>query len=299
MTIEPLNPDLEAKKLRPRLSFGRRRASRAIARLHEQQSRMARLEHRLTELEQENAILLEAERSREAFLAVISHQLRTPLNTVMGFASILSDEVEGPLNSRQHEATAKVLHGADRLLLLINDLLETSKIQAGKFQLYPKPTTLAPLVQEVVRQVQPDARTRKVSLDLDVQVTVAPILDGQRIAQVMLHLLGNAIRHAPPGSAVSIRAFEQEDHLLVEVEDHGPGIRPEEIPRLFTRTKPRTGDGRPSGLGLGLPLCRSIIKAHGGTLGARSTPGEGSTFWFSLPLTSAVPVDALPSASRS
>ncbi|MFN3431538.1 MAG: MHYT domain-containing protein [Candidatus Sericytochromatia bacterium] len=237
-------------------------------------------------LAEANARLREADRHKDEFLSVISHELRTPLNFITGFASVLDDEVPGPLNALQRTYVGKILTGADRMLLLVNDLLDAAKLQAGKFDLAPQPTEYLPVIEEVVTTLRPLADRHGLRLDALIEAEAAPFIDGPRIVQVLTNLVGNAIKFTPQGGRVTVRAFLRGDELVTQVMDTGRGISPENIPRLFQRFQQldmsATRDA--GGTGLGLTICKALVEAHGGAIGVLSEPGRGSTFWFTLPM---------------
>ena len=237
-------------------------------------------------LHAQNEALREADRHKDEFLAVISHELRTPLNFIMGFASVLQDEIQGPLGAEQHTSVAKIMAGADRMLRLVNDLLDLSKIQAGKFELEREPAHLATIAQVAAAEARPAAELKQIALDVAVPQDLEAVLDGHRVRQVLDNLVGNAIKFSPPGSTVTVRARTHGENLLVEVVDNGPGIAEADRPKLFERFRQldMSLTRASGGSGLGLAIAKSLVEAHGGTIGVSSRLGEGSTFWFTLPL---------------
>jgi PAS domain S-box-containing protein len=243
-------------------------------------------EEREEALRDTNAQLRQADRYKDEFLSVISHELRTPLNFITGFASILDDALFGPLNERQHEAVAKILNGAERMLMLVDDLLDYAKIQSGMLELQPAPTAYAPLVGETIALLQPLARNRQLTLDALIDAPGQALIDGARVAQVLSNLLSNAIKFSAPGGHIRVSARLQGPDLLTEVSDTGPGIRPDDLPRLFTRFQQldMSRTRQAGGTGLGLAICKALVEAHGGQIGVTSELGHGSTFWFRLPL---------------
>jgi CHASE1-domain containing sensor protein len=180
----------------------------------------------LTLAEGMTAELRQADRAKDEFLSVISHELRTPLNFIMGFASILDDELAGSLNAKQHEYIGKIMNGADRMLLLVNDLLDFAKLQAGKFQLSPERVAYPAVVQEVVASMRPLAAQKGLTLDADIRVDDTLCIDGKRVAQVLDNLISNAIKFTPQGGAIRVAAYRQGDRLVTAVTDTGIGIAP-------------------------------------------------------------------------
>ena len=227
-----------------------------------------------------------ADQMKNQFLGILSHELRTPLNAIMGFGSILADRVVGPLNEDQARYTARILGGAEVLLALIDDLLEMSRIQAGKFSLSVHPFELVEVAIDVIETLRPLADHKGQALVLE--HGPLPRIDGDptRVRQVITNLVANAIKFTPPGGRIVARARVEGDALRCEVVDTGVGIAEDQRDRLFrpfsqldmTTTRPAGGTG------LGLAISKALVEAHGGAIGVESQPGRGSTFWFELPL---------------
>jgi PAS domain S-box-containing protein len=223
---------------------------------------------------------------KDQFLSVISHELRTPLNFIMGFASLLEDEVPGPLNEQQQGAVSRILNGSDRMLKLVDDLLDIAKLQSDRFELAIEPTAYGPLVDEVAGLLRPLVDQRGLRLAADVAVPGTPAFDPARISQVLTNLLGNAIKFTDEGGTVAVRAYVDGDALVTQVMDTGVGIASDDIPKLFNRFQQldMTNTRQAGGTGLGLAISKALVEAHGGTIGVESMPDAGSTFWFRLPL---------------
>ncbi|HEY9899956.1 MAG TPA: PAS domain S-box protein [Pantanalinema sp.] len=232
-------------------------------------------------------VLEETDRMKDEFLSVISHELRTPLNLITGFASIIEDETAGPLTSEQRAYLGKIMSGADRMLVLINNLLDVSRIVAGSFTLSPAPTLYMPIVSQVLNTLEPILKEKGQRIACDVAVPGEIEIDGQRIVQVLTNLVENASKFTAPGGEIAVRAYLNGTELVTEVSDTGIGIAAEDLSKLFRRfmqldmSMTRSAGGS----GLGLSICKAIVEAHGGRIGARSEGlGKGSTFWFTLPL---------------
>lgn len=258
------------------------RLAAEIARLSRVQGELAR---QARQLERSNRELVAADRYKDEFLAALSHELRTPLSEVIGFACMLADGDLGPLNPAQHGALDQVLTGADRLNETTSELIELGRIQAGKLKLVLAPMFYAPLVEAALHDVRPKAAEKGVRLDVAVDVPGEVSVDGERIVEVLHHLLDNALKFTPAGGMISLRAFLDQERVVTEVRDTGPGIAPEDLPKLFRRFQQvDMSSTRPTGgLGMGLAISKAIVEAHGGQIGVMSEPGKGSRFWFSLP----------------
>lgn len=234
----------------------------------------------------EAAQLKEMDRLKDEFLSVVSHELRTPLNFIMGFATILDDEVAGDLNPEQHAHMAKIIDGSERMLGLVNDLLEFAKLRSGKFSLDPLPVSYRPLVENVLATMRPLADQKRIALSATIEGEPVAVLDALRVVQVLTNLIGNAVKFTPPGGSIGIRVTLREGAVLTEVADTGIGIAPENLEAVFEsfRQVDMSPTGEGGGTGLGLAISQAIVEAHGGAIGVESEPGRGSTFWFVLPL---------------
>lgn len=230
-------------------------------------------------------------RLKDEFLTMMSHELRTPLNFIMGFASLLDDEIDGPLNQRQHDHLHKVLAGADRMLTLVTNLIEMSNMASGNFHLNRSPTPYAAVVSEAVSGLKALAVEKRIEIAVEEDVGGEVWIDGPRVVQMLMNLVDNAIKFSPEGGEVGVRAWLREGALVTEVSDTGIGIASEDIPKLFKRFEQldMSYTRQFGGTGLGLAICKTIAEAHGGEIGISSAPGRGSTFWFSLPLAAAAP----------
>lgn len=236
--------------------------------------------------DQQIETLRQADRVKDEFLSVISHELRTPLNAVIGFGSFLEDELAGPMNPQQHEYLNKLMKGADRMLVLIDDLLDFARIQAGKFGISPAETDYPSLVDETIASFQPSAWEKGIQIRSKVEVEQPVCLDRRRIQQVIANLLSNAIKFTPEGGWVHVRGWLENGMLVTEISDNGIGIAPEDLPKLFTPFK-QLDMGltrRAGGVGLGLSISKAIVDAHGGSIKAESEIGKGSTFTFRIPI---------------
>ena len=244
----------------------------------------------------------EVDRIKTNFLAIVSHELRTPLNFITGFASILEDEVAGPLNAQQREYIGKILTGADRLLDMVNDLLDMNRMLAGRFALELLPVDFRALMHELVESLRLDAGRKQLALEMAIEESVLELawLDPLRIAQVIRHLLSNAVKFTPDCGRIQVRSFVEPARdgvppfLVTQVNDTGYGVDPEDVPALFMAFQQldMSATREAGGMGLGLPISKEIVEAHGGRIGVISEKGQGSTFWFAVPLREAGPEGA-------
>jgi PAS domain S-box-containing protein len=229
--------------------------------------------------------LQQTDRYKDEFISVISHELRTPLNFIMGFASLLEDEVPGAINAAQREHVAKILHGADRMLALVDDLLDFARIRAGSFSLAPELTAYDALIEDTVGTVRPLAEQKGLRLETACEKGLLTTVDVQRVTQVLTNLLSNAIKFTERDGAVRVRTYVDGDWITTEVADTGVGIAPEDLPKLFQRFQQldMSATRKAGGTGLGLSIAKALVEAHGGVIGVKSELGEGSTFYYSLP----------------
>lgn len=239
-------------------------------------------------LQQALAIAERANQTKSDFLASMSHELRTPLNSVIGFASLL---LRSPLSPRQREWVEASQSSAEHLLALINDLLDLSKIEAGRLELRPAVFELRTLVEEVLGTFAKDTGDKKIALDYRLADITGPawvFADELRLRQVLTNLVGNAVKFTPAGRVwVEIRQHEPE-HWTFEVHDTGPGMAAENLARLFQRFSQLDPErSRQGGTGLGLAISRELALQMGGDITAQSLVGQGSTFRFQVKLTSA------------
>jgi signal transduction histidine kinase len=233
--------------------------------------------------------LLEAQaatRAKTAFLANMSHELRTPLNSVIGFAEMLADGLPGRLNDQQQDFADTIGRNGHHLLRLINDLLDQAKIEAGKMTLEREPVAFDAMLQDIVRDLRPQAEAKRLDVQVDRQQESAwADADPLRMRQVLVNLIHNAIKFTPEGGSVRAGARTDGETLTLTVQDTGPGIAEADHERIFHLFEQVDSSySRVSqGTGLGLPIARSIVELHGGTLAVASTPGAGATFTITLP----------------
>jgi len=226
--------------------------------------------------------------AKSRFLASMSHELRTPLNSIIGFAELIVDGRLGPISEDHRDCLGDILTSARHLLGLINDILDLSKIEAGKTEFRPETCRIDQLVAEVRDVVRPLAEKKNLQLQSQVVAGLEAVIDPSRFKQVLYNFLSNAVKFTPDHGRVTVRITTDSGKTFrLEVEDTGIGIPPQDVKRLWEDFQQLT-DGRKNGqgTGLGLALTRRIVEAQGGTVDVRSVPGKGSVFSAVLPLRS-------------
>ncbi len=241
----------------------------------------------IDELRQKSAELEVASRHKSEFLANMSHELRTPLNAIIGFSEVLQEKMFGELSEKQDEYVGDILASGRHLLSLINDILDLSKIEAGRMELELSEFPLAPAIDNALALVKERAQRSGVALSCEIDAELDQVrADERKFKQVLLNLLSNAVKFTPEGGSVNVRAKKNGAWLEVAVSDTGAGIAPEDQAAVFEEFKQVGNDlaRRAEGTGLGLPLTRRIVELHGGAVRLVSALGQGSTFSFTLPL---------------
>jgi PAS domain S-box-containing protein len=227
-----------------------------------------------------------ASRFKSEFLANMSHELRTPLNAILGFGELLHDERVGPINVEQRDFLADILLSGRHLLQLINDVLDLSKVEAGKLEFHPEIVDVANVLTEIALVLRSVAAARRITLTTHADPALGKVLvDGARLKQVLYNYASNALKFTPEGGIVSMSAIAEDAHTFrVEVVDNGVGISPDDLHKLFAEFQ-QVGDraSQSGGTGLGLALTKRMVEAQGGRVGVHSESGRGSTFFAALP----------------
>ncbi|AQX26946.1 ATP-binding protein [Bartonella sp. Raccoon60] len=251
-------------------------------------------QQRATEVEKLNKSLQEekeraesANKAKSEFLANISHELRTPLNAILGFSEIMLQSTFGPLGSQRYKEYMHDIHNSGtHLLTLINDILDMSKIEAGRLTLDRKNINLEPIISETIRTLTPQAQAKKISLTTNIEQKLHADVDCRAMKQIFLNLISNAVKFTPSGGSIDIRAFQKNNNLIFSIKDTGVGIPQEAIKKLgqpfeqvenqFTKTHP--------GSGLGLAISRSLLELHKGKLEITSKEGKGTIVTIIMPI---------------
>jgi len=300
--FKPFNPDVLRMKVAVfvDLFIKQREVQRQAELLRDAEKRELELEHRTSLLEAEarsaaklaqmndelhrrQVALEQAMGARNRFYASMSHELRTPINAVIGYSTLMLDGIYGPLNAKQKEGLQRTLKAARHLLELVNDVLDLSKIEAGKIELSVQPVMFPSLIEDLFVTVRPLADEYGSTLTLEMQSESFNIVsDPRRVRQIMINLLSNAIKFGE-GKPILVRCKQSEaGGVEIEVVDQGVGIAQEDIPRIFEEFV-QVSESKQPGTGLGLPISRRLAQLLDGSLTVCSTPGEGSTFRLSLP----------------
>ena len=253
------------------------------------QERTADLSEALRALREKTQQVELASRHKSVFLANMSHEFRTPMHAIIGCSEILLD-ASLPITEQEREQFLRdILSGGRHLLALINDVLDLSRIEAGRLDLRIEPTAARAVLDAVHGTMRPLAAKKRIQLDLECADGLGLVpMDAMRMRQTLVNLVGNALKFTPEGGRVWVRAFpsQPDDGLRIEVEDTGPGISPEEQERIFAEFEQAAvtqASGRPEGAGLGLTLARRFVEMHGGRLWVESEVGRGSRFILTLP----------------
>jgi PAS domain S-box-containing protein len=252
---------------------------------------------RLSEkLESENRQIQESNRLKSQFLANMSHELRSPLNAIIGFSDLLYADGAPIAKEKQHQFIGHIRTSGRHLLQLINDVLDLSKVESGKFEFYPEPVDVAAVIEEVKNVLFTQIQRKRLEVELQTSaLTVSVVTDPSRLKQALFNYLSNAIKFTAEGGLIVVRAMpEGHAFFRIDVEDSGVGIAESDLPRLFVEFQQLDSSytKRHQGTGLGLALTRRLIQAQGGSVGVRSVLGKGSVFHLTLPMSPAASEEA-------
>jgi PAS domain S-box-containing protein len=255
-------------------------------------SRLIAVEALALVVQEDVSVLTDAERVKDEFIALAAHELRNPMASILGFAKMLQPRVDAHANTSfppewQQEAAECVLKSTQRLVALTDDLLDVTRLQAGRLELYREPSDLVALARRMTRRLSGATTQHELRLEAVADYIVVN-MDVKRIEQVLSNLIHNAIKYSPAGGVITVSVSEdtQANHGHLAVSDHGIGIPASDLGQLFGRFA-RAENARQSGIegtGLGLFLCRELIECHGGQIWCESVEGQGSTFTLTLPL---------------
>ncbi|HWO40515.1 MAG TPA: ATP-binding protein [Candidatus Eisenbacteria bacterium] len=255
---------------------------------HKVEERTRKLSETLAQLEENGRQLEDASRHKSQFLASMSHEFRTPLNAIIGFSDVLLDPSLGVNEEKRSLFLMHIRNSGRHLLGLINDILDLSKVEAGRLELEIEPAAIGDVLNAAEGTLRPLAANKAIDLRVESNgcIPCAP-MDTARITQVVLNLAGNAIKFTPEGGQVWLRAEALDQFVRVEVGDTGRGIPVEDQERIFLefeQARIGTAKGKPEGTGLGLALAKRLVEMHGGKIWVESELGKGSRFYFTIPI---------------
>jgi signal transduction histidine kinase len=225
------------------------------------------------------------ERMKDEFVLTASHELRSPRTSVQGFAELLMLERD-QLSDKHAETVEIILDNTRHLVRLLNDLLDLARSDAGRLTIKPAPTGVAPLVEDAVRTMRSQTEAARQALYSEIEQGLPEVnVDRDRIRQVLVNLLTNAHEYSPEGATIEVTAVQHNAAIEIAVSDDGPGMAEDQLEHIFERfTRGDAGlTQHVGGTGLGLAISKSLVELHGGTIGADSAPGHGSTFRILLP----------------
>ncbi|NCO42487.1 MAG: hypothetical protein COZ06_27260 [Armatimonadetes bacterium CG_4_10_14_3_um_filter_66_18] len=230
----------------------------------------------------------EIDEMKSSFISLVSHEMRTPMTSIIGFSSYLLAGKLGVLADPQKTAAESIHRQARRLSAIISDFLDVSRIESGHLELRAEPLSMPDLAAQVLDDLQPQADEHGVQLSVEATGAAAELFalgDVARVSQVLTNLVGNSVKFTQAAGRITVRIARERDMILTEVEDTGAGIPPDELPRIFDRfyQVERVVERKTSGTGLGLAIVKNIVEAHGGEVAVRSEVGQGTTFRFTLP----------------
>ncbi len=237
----------------------------------------------------QNALLAEADRLKDELISVVSHDLRTPLTSIMGYLELVMTEESGALNDEQRQFLEVVRRNADRLLALVNDLLFISRTEQGAVALDLTEVDLAAVAVEAIEALEPQAAESEVELILRAEAIPTALADRARMADVLANLLTNALKFTAAGGTVETRLTSTATHVVLEVADSGVGIAEADQQHLFQRFFRSARTQATPGIGLGLSIVKAIVDAHGGDISLTSRVNEGTTFRVEIPLVPPAP----------
>ena len=237
------------------------------------------------ELGLRNEEILRADRLKSEFLASMSHELRTPLHTIIGFSELLEEELKGPLNDDQRRFIGHIHRDSMHLLELINEILDLSKIEAGRLELKREIVDSHAAIEHAVAAIRPHSDAKSIRLETELVTGVAIDADPLRFKQILLNLLSNAVKFTPEGRHIQVQAVSRDGFLKVSVTDTGVGIAKQDQRAVFDKFRQvgQTTKGVREGTGLGLAITKELVEQHGGTISLESEPGKGSCFTFTIP----------------
>ena len=237
----------------------------------------------ITKIKEAEEALREMDKRKSAFVANVSHEFKNPLAIIRESLSQVLEGLTGEINAKQERMLGFAKHNTERLLRLVTDLLDVAKIEAGKMELKKEEVDIGPLIDEVVANNSAEISKKQLTLKKNIpQGTGSLWADKDKLTQVVINLVSNAIKYTPPGGSIAIKLLGSEKEIRFEIFNTGPGLTKENISKLFDKFERITAE-KQEGTGLGLAISKDIIQLHGGKIWVESEAGKGSTFLFTLP----------------
>jgi len=235
------------------------------------------------ELEQKNKELKKLDQLKSQFVANVSHEFKSPLAIIRECISLLLEGVDGVVNNNQRDSLERAVKTVDRLLRLVNDLLDIAKIESGKMKMKREEVDVANLLQDIIGEEEADMAKKSISFKKDISLTAGQIwADRDKISEIMINLLGNAIKYTSPGGKIEIKLIGAARSIRFEISNTGPGIPKNERKKIFDKFERITAE-KQQGTGLGLAITRDLVTLHKGKIWVESEIGKGSTFIFTMP----------------
>jgi len=245
----------------------------------------AEILQRSRDLQEKNVELAKANRAKDQFLSNMSHELRSPLHTIIGFSELLAEEMEGALNAKQHGFVDNIHRDGMHLLHLVNDILDLSKIESGRFELRRETFDLRAVFDEVVSSVRQACHAKLIDIHAVAAINIMVFADRVCFKQIVFNLVSNAAKFTQSGGRIQITAFLLDGFAEISVKDNGSGIDPDDQPFVFDKFYQARAvtAGTSEGTGLGLTISKQLVEKHGGRMWFESAPGQGTCFTFTVP----------------
>jgi len=248
------------------------------------------LKHLSDQLVEANSKLQQLDHLKDEFVSLASHELRTPMTAIKSYLWLFLESKNLPLNDKQKTYIERAYQATDRLITLVNDMLNVSRIESGRMNINLKPFNMVKLINEVTDELKPTAIKQKISLNIEIDELNLPEVtaDQNKIREVIINLIGNSLKFTDENGKITIKLFKQKDSMVIQIKDTGKGIKAEDMPKLFHKFQTVGSNyltkNNSQGTGLGLYLSKSIVELHKGKIWAESEgEGKGSIFSFTLP----------------
>lgn len=279
--------EISLSPVKSREGFGVTAIIRDISERKQVEDQLRAIQEKYTsELQLRNREVEQADRLKSEFLSSMSHELRTPLHTIIGFSELLGEELKGPLNDEQKRFVEHIHRDSLHLLALINEILDLSKIEAGRIELRNEIFDMSGAIEEVLLSIRPHGEAKSIRIEADLMEGVTLAADRLRFKQILFNLLSNAVKFTPEGERIRVDSTLRDGFVELAVKDNGIGIPKEEQENVFDKFHQvrETTTGVREGTGLGLTITKALVEKHGGRIWLESEPGKGSRFVFTIPI---------------